>query len=180
MRMMGWMTGALFAGAGVVWGTDAARERGSPTPEEPGAPEAHFAVAQAPQDAGAVLAAVEQIFEGMRTANADLVREVFATDARFAAVAEDGSAVSVQSVSGWLDAIAESGGRWDERVYDVEVQVDDSMASAWAPYTFYLDGAVRHCGINSIELLRDAEGWKVTQISDTRRTERCPDPLATR
>ncbi|MDA0327831.1 MAG: hypothetical protein O2958_02280 [Gemmatimonadetes bacterium] len=51
------------------------------------------------------------------------------------------------------------------------------MASIWAPYTFYLNGAVRHCGINSIELLRDREGWKVTQLSDTRRTENCPDPL---
>ena len=42
--------------------------------------------------------------------------------------------------------------------------------------TFYLDGAVRHCGINSIELLKSAEGWKITQLSDTRRRENCPDP----
>jgi hypothetical protein len=58
----------------------------------------------------------------------------------------------------------------------MEVHVDGSMASAWAPYTFYLSGEISHCGINSIELLKDAEGWKVTQISDTRRTENCPDP----
>jgi len=123
-----------------------------------------------------VLAAVEQIFEGMRTANPDLVRAVFAPGARFAAVEGTGT-VTVQGVDGWLDAIASSERRWDERVYGVQVQVDGHMASAWAPYTFYLDGAVRHCGINSIEFLHDAEGWKVTQISDTRRTDGCPDPL---
>ena len=53
------------------------------------------------------------------------------------------------------------------------------MASVWAPYTFYLNGAISHCGINSIELLHDEDGWKVTQISDTRRREDCPDPLGT-
>ena len=119
---------------------------------------------------------MDRIFEGMRTANPDLVQAVFAPGARFAAVGAAG-AVTVQGVDAWLDAIASSERRWDERVYGVEVQVDGIMASAWAPYTFYLDGAVRHCGINSIEFLRDAEGWKVTQISDTRRTEGCPDPL---
>ena len=63
---------------------------------------------------------------------------------------------------------------------DLDINVDGDMASAWVPYTFYFDGAVRHCGINSIELLRDADGWKVTQLSDTRRTENCPDPLGRR
>lgn len=129
------------------------------------------------QDEAAVRAAVEQIFEGMRTANPDLVREVFAPDARFAMVEGESGGVAVQSVEGWLGAIGTSEGRWDERVYDVDVRVDGAMASVWAPYTFYLDGAVRHCGINSIEMLRDESGWKVTQISDTRRMEDCPDPL---
>ena len=31
-----------------------------------------------------------------------------------------------------------------------------------------------------LELLRDAEGWRITQLSDTRRTENCPDPLGGR
>lgn len=126
------------------------------------------------QDTAGARAAVESIFEGMRTANAEMVRSVFAPDARFAIV--EGGAVRVQSVAGWLDGIGGSGGRWDERVYDVEVQVDGAMASVWAPYTFYLDGAISHCGINSIEMLHDGAGWRVTQISDTRRREACPDP----
>jgi hypothetical protein len=131
------------------------------------------------QDTAGVLAAVDRIFEGMRTASPSMVREVFAADARFAVLdARSGAArVMVQGVDGWIGSIGESDGRWDERTYDVEARVDGDMASVWAPYTFYLDGAVRHCGINSIELLRDAEGWKVTQLSDTRRTEGCPDPL---
>lgn len=129
------------------------------------------------QSEAAVRAAVERIFEGMRAADAELVRSVFAPDARFAMLGADGTMIVVQPVTGWLDAIAESERRWDERLYEVEVHVEGAMASVWAPYTFYLDGSVRHCGINSIELLRDESGWKVTQISDTRRTDACPDPL---
>ncbi len=116
----------------------------------------------AAQDETGALAAVDRIFEGMRTADADMVRALFASDARFAMLdtRAQPTSVRVQSV-----------------VYDVEAHVDGSMASVWAPYTFYLDGEISHCGINSIELLHDAEGWKVTQISDTRRREGCPDPL---
>lgn len=133
---------------------------------------------QAQDEAGA-LAAIEQIFDGMRTANPDLVRAVFAADARFAMLdTRDGPAtVRVQAVDGWIGGIANSGGSWDEQIYDVEIHVDGAMASAWTPYTFYLDGEISHCGINSIEMLHDGEGWKVTQLSDTRRRGDCPDPL---
>jgi hypothetical protein len=130
----------------------------------------------------AVEAAIMQVFEGMHTANPEMVRAVFAPDARFAVISSrDGPAViAAQTVDGWIEAIGGSEGRWDEQVYDLDIDVDGDMASAWVPYTFYFDGAVRHCGINSIELLRDADGWKITQLSDTRRTENCPDPLGRR
>lgn len=138
-----------------------------------------FASDVAGQDEAGVLAAIEQIFEGMRTANPDLVREVFAADARFAMLdSRNGpTAVRVQAVDGWIGGIANSGGSWDEQIYDVEIKVDGAMASAWTPYTFYLDGEISHCGINSIEMLYDEGGWKVTQLSDTRRRGDCPDPL---
>jgi hypothetical protein len=129
-----------------------------------------------------VLKAVERIFEGMRAADGEVARGVFAEGARFALLDESGAMprITFQSMEGWLTAVAASEGRWDERIYDAVVQVDGAMASAWTPYTFYLDGVVRHCGVNSIELLRGADGWKVTQISDTRRTEGCPDPRSGR
>lgn len=131
------------------------------------------------QDEASALAAIEQMFQGMRTADPDLVREVFAADARFAMLdtRNEPASVRVQGVDGWISGIANSGGSWDEQVYDVEVRVDGAMASAWTPYTFYLDGEISHCGINSIEMLHDGNGWKVTQLSDTRRRGECPDPL---
>lgn len=131
------------------------------------------------QDEAGAIAAVEQVFQGMRTADSDMVRAVFAEAARFAVLDERNGPVEIrsQSVDGWITAIGTSNGSWDERVYDMDARVDGSMASVWAPYTFYRDGEISHCGINSIELLHDADGWKVTQISDTRSSSDCPDPL---
>jgi hypothetical protein len=47
------------------------------------------------------------------------------------------------------------------------------MAVVWAPYTFYLDGQVRHCGVNQMDFLRTNDSWKITQLTDTRRMQGC-------
>jgi hypothetical protein len=134
--------------------------------------------AQAADTSGA-LAAVHRMFEGMRTADSAMVRSVFSAGARFASIDTRATppAIKYDSVGGWITAIATSNRRWNEQIYDVRVRVDGDIAQVWAPYTFYLDGQVRHCGVNAIDLLRDSQGWKVTQLADTRRRENCPDPM---
>lgn len=131
-------------------------------------------------DTRAPLAAVQRMFEGMRTADSAMVRSVFAAGARFAMIDTRSAppAIRFDTVGGWIAAIATSNRRWDEQIYDVQVRVDGNIAQVWAPYTFYLDKQLRHCGVNAIDLLRDGEGWKVTQLADTRRRDNCPDPLA--
>jgi hypothetical protein len=129
-------------------------------------------------DEKAALGAIERLFEGMRTADTTLVRAQFAPGARFAMVgtrAEPGK-IAYDSVDGWVRAIGNSNRRWEERIYDVQVRVDGNIAQAWVPYTFYLDKQVRHCGVDAVELLKDATGaWKITQLSDTQRRENCRD-----
>jgi hypothetical protein len=139
--------------------------------------------AQTPEpaaDPSGPLAAVQRMFEGMRTADSAMVRSVFAPGARFAMIdtRSTPAAIRFDSVGGWIAAIATSNRRWDEQIYDVQVRVDGNVAQVWAPYTFYLDKALRHCGVNAIDLLRDGDGWKVTQLADTRHRDNCPDPLA--
>ena len=135
------------------------------------------AVAQKPEDAA--IAVVNRMFEGMRTADSGMVRSVFATGARFASVdpRQTPPAMRYDSPDGWISAIATSNRAWDEQIYDVQAKVDGGIAHVWAPYTFYLNKAVRHCGVNTIELVKVGDDWKVTQISDSRRRENCPDPL---
>ena len=81
------------------------------------------------QDFAGVRAAVERLFDGMRTADPELVRSVLAPNARFALLDErDGPAmVRAQAVDGWVNAIGTSGGSWDEQIYDVDVKVDGKL-----------------------------------------------------
>lgn len=131
-------------------------------------------------DEKSAVAAVHRMFEGMRTADSGMVRSVFAAGARFASLDARATPAVVRfdPIDGWIAAIATSNRRWDEQVYDVQARVDGNIAQVWAPYTFYLDKAVRHCGVNAIDMLRDGAGWKITQVADTRRREGCRDPLA--
>lgn len=131
-------------------------------------------------DEKAAIAAVHRMFEGMRTADSGLVRSAFAAGARFASLDArvTPAAIKFDVIDGWIAAIATSNRRWDEQIYDVQARVDGNIAQVWAPYTFYLDKAVRHCGVNAIDMLRDDAGWKIIQIADTRRREGCRDPLA--
>jgi hypothetical protein len=135
------------------------------------------AVAQKPEDA--VVAVVHRMFEGMRTADSAMVRSAFATGARFAMVdaRQTPPVMRYMEPDGWIKAIATSNRTWDEQVYDVVTKVDGGIAHVWAPYTFYLNKAVRHCGVNTIELIKIGDEWKVTQLSDSQRRENCPDPL---
>jgi Periplasmic protein TonB, links inner and outer membranes len=122
-----------------------------------------------------VLRTVARLFEGMRTADSAMVRTTFAPGARFARVdmRQSPAAITYDTPDAWLAGVASSAKRWDERVHDVQVRVDAEMAQVWAPYTFYLDGTIRHCGVDAMELLRDASGWKITHLADTQRRDGC-------
>jgi hypothetical protein len=124
-----------------------------------------------------VVAVVRRLFEGMREADSIKARSVFAEGARFASVADRNGtqATRYTTVDGFVASIGRSGRRLDERIYDVQVHVDDNIAVVWAPYTFYQDGRVQHCGVDLIDFLRVGGEWKITQLADTRRTEGCRD-----
>ena len=63
---------------------------------------------------------------------------------------------------------------WDERIYNVKITTDGPMAIVWAPYKFYRGETFSHCGVNVFTLIQTANGWKIKEITDTRRKENCP------
>ena len=127
------------------------------------------------KDRAEVLAVVTRMFDGMREADSTKVRSVFDPGARFssARTREGKTTISYDAVDGWLAGIARSNRQWDERIFDTEIRVDGNIASVWTRYNFYLNGNLRHCGVDSMELLRTDAGWKVTQLADTQQREGC-------
>ena len=62
---------------------------------------------------------------------------------------------------------------WKEEIISCEIQLEGDLAQVWAHYTFYLDGKILHCGIDAFQLFKSPDGWKIIQITDTRRKENC-------
>ncbi|MFP4228788.1 MAG: nuclear transport factor 2 family protein [Salinivenus sp.] len=121
-----------------------------------------------------VRALLEALFDGMRAGDSAAVRAVFHPDARLhtALGPSDTAAVRTTSVDAFVEAVGQPRERtWDERIWDVEVQVDGPLASAWVPYVFYRGDERSHCGVNAVQFIREADGWRILQLTDTRRTD---------
>jgi hypothetical protein len=63
--------------------------------------------------------------------------------------------------------------RYEERMINPAVEIDGGMALVWGRYTFAIDGAVRHCGYQHLDLVRDEGRWKVQNITWSVRTTGC-------
>lgn len=120
---------------------------------------------------------IRSLFEGMKTKNADQVAMAFSEDALMQTVIAkpEGSEVGSNAVADFVKRIATTPETTtlDEQILDYQIKVDGTMASAWTPYRFYVNGNFSHCGVNSFQLVKKAEGWKIVYIIDTRRKENC-------
>ena len=61
-----------------------------------------------------------------------------------------------------------------ERLLSFTIKVDGTLASAWTPYEVWVNDAFSHCGVNSFQLFKENEEWKIIYIIDTRRKKDCP------
>ena len=58
---------------------------------------------------------------------------------------------------------------WKEKLLSFDIKIDGPLANVWVDYEFWLDDKLSHCGANSIHLLKKKSGWKIFNITDSRR-----------
>jgi len=61
----------------------------------------------------------------------------------------------------------------DERISFETIKIDGPLAIAWTPYKFYYEGKFSHCGVNSFQLVRVDNQWRIQYLIDTRRRQGC-------
>jgi len=132
--------------------------------------------AQAPA-AGAereVLAVVNALFEGMRKSDSGVVRPLFHAKARFVTVdlRSEGRPTRVEeNVEAFIKSIGQVRTEvFDERLTNIKTQIDGSLASVWADYTFHIGTRLSHCGVDHFLLVKEAGRWQIIDLADTRRT----------
>ncbi|WP_373521375.1 nuclear transport factor 2 family protein [Aquiflexum sp.] len=130
------------------------------------------------QEEIAVKEVIASLFEGMKSRDAETLRNAFHPEATMQTVISNdaGAELGSNTVSDFVNRIVSTpeGTILDERILDFQIKVDGQMAAAWTPYEFYVNDKFSHCGVNSFQLIKTVDGWKITYIIDTRRKD-CVD-----
>lgn len=61
----------------------------------------------------------------------------------------------------------------DEKLLWVTVHLSDNLAVVWTPYAFYLDNELSHCGVNSFQLIKLQDQWKIQYLIDNTHSGDC-------
>jgi Putative lumazine-binding len=125
-----------------------------------------------------IMEVVNRLFKGMKDSDSSLANSAFYPDATMVTTYFDKDTDAPKKHIGSLDKFMEAVGTpkedvWDERISFVVIQNDDNLAQVWMDYQFYLNDVFSHCGVNSIQLIRDENGWRISAIADTRRPNGC-------
>jgi hypothetical protein len=124
----------------------------------------------------AVKQTIQSFFEGMRKGDSTLVRRALAPGAVFHSLSNRNGQTQLrpENPADFVKAVGTPHQEvWDERITFDKVLIDANLASVWTPYEFYLGSTFSHCGYNSFQLVKLADGWKIAHVIDTRRKEKC-------
>jgi hypothetical protein len=130
--------------------------------------------AQISQEEPKVKAVVMQLFEAMRKGDSAMAHQLFHPSARLQSISQQAVGAPVlkteETVEGFLKAIGTPHEEvWYEQALGMEVRIDAQLATVWCPYEFYAGDKFSHAGVNSFQLFKTAQGWKILHIVDTRR-----------
>lgn len=133
--------------------------------------------AQWTEDHTAVKNTIDELFDGMRTTDSLGIAKLFVPNAKMATAFMDQEGTP-QYREGSLDKFLSSVGSpheglYDEKLWSMDIQIDGPIAQAWTDYSFFLDTTLLHCGVNTFQLAKTSEGWKITSILDSRRQNGC-------
>ncbi|MDP1843604.1 MAG: nuclear transport factor 2 family protein [Sediminibacterium sp.] len=126
-----------------------------------------------------VKATINSLFEAMLEANGAKLKQCFTDSAVLQTITKDKAGLEVVKNDGVLDFVKQINaipkGLADERIVFGVVKVDGPLAIVWAPYKFYKNGVFSHCGVNSFQLVRLNQQWKIQYLIDTRRKDNCAE-----
>ena len=126
----------------------------------------------------AVLATVQRMFDAMRTKDTAAFRDIFAPNATLIGMRTRPNGEQVVQVLTWdrfgTLMAGDTRGPWIERAWSPEVRIRGTLAAVWAEYDFHFGQTPSHCGVDAVQLLKTATGWKIVSIADTYETTGCP------
>ena len=116
-----------------------------------------------------IIKPIENLFNAMKSADSLGVKNAFSGSAIMQTFGKN-QEIRTDKVEDFAKQVgASQAGDLDERFTMSKILVDGNMASVWVPYQFYYKGNFSHCGVNSFQLAKINNEWKIQYIIDTRR-----------
>ena len=124
-----------------------------------------------------IKAVINKMFKGMKDSDTALVKSCFTETAfmqTFSKNKEDKTIITTDTPGDFAKIIATiPAGAADEQIVFKDLKIDGPMAAVWTPFKLYFNGKFYSCGVNSFQLVRLDNEWKIQYIIDTRRKTDC-------
>lgn len=133
-------------------------------------------VAPLPSEEEQVIKVIDKLFDSMRAGDGKALKGLFREDATMKTVRKIDNKLSILegNVEDFVKVVSEPHDKvFDEKIWSYDVRIDGALATVWTDYTFFLGDEMRHCGINTFQLIKGRKGWQIMDITDTRRKEKC-------
>ena len=168
------MIKAILAGA-LVLAAPALAQDGPPPKVSDKLPPAN-PIPYAPADVEAVMVPVKASLAGIAAHDASAIQAQLVADGGATVVIENPDGTTRTKHLAWpqfLSGIKPGNDTYEERLSDPAVESDGHVALVWSPYVFYLNGKPHHCGTDHFDLVHQADGWKIVNITWSQRTTGC-------
>jgi hypothetical protein len=124
-----------------------------------------------------IKAVINKMFKGMHDSDTLLVKACFSETAimqTFGKNKEGKTIITTDTPGDFAKMVATiPKGAADEQIVFKDLKIDGDMAAVWTPFKLYFNGKFYSCGVNSIQLVRLNNEWKIQYILDTRRKTNC-------
>jgi Putative lumazine-binding len=122
-----------------------------------------------------VLAVIKTLTDGWREADQKKVDAALHPDFRLVTLRESPTRTEIDTREHLIKTVDQiKPGDWDDRLKIEDVRIDASgIATVWASFEFFSHGKRTHCGIESFQLYRMADGWKIINFADTHSSRFC-------
>jgi len=114
---------------------------------------------------------IQNMFLGMQNADTVLLKTCFSENVIFQTIVNKpkGVMIKTESIQNFIQNIGKQMPNvLDERIEFGSINIDPLMATVWTPYSFYYKGNFSHKGVNSFQLVKLKDGWKIQYLIDTR------------
>ncbi len=121
-----------------------------------------------PSDPKGIPAAIDAAITGPADKDHACMKALFIPEARlmFVSIGADGAPTyALQTVDDWIARVTARGHvTLEEKQLKFQIERYGDIAHLWSSYALFSDGKQTARGINSIEAIKEAGGWRVTGI----------------